>query len=214
MVGAVIAFDHVALSAGSLTLGGQAFASATGLVLPTGGKHPLMGTHNCVSAMGPDTFLELIAIDPDAEAPGRPRWFGLDDMAASAPLHARALLYRTDDIAGALDVARDLDVDLGTPVALSRGAMTWSFSVRGDGAVPLGGVGPMLLQWDSPEPHPASAMQDLGIRLVGTRVTTPDPAPLERLFTAWAPDTVPDISQGRAALTVTLALPDGREVTL
>jgi hypothetical protein len=210
----VIAFDHAALSAGSLEAGLDAFAARTGLTLPAGGKHSLMGTHNCVTAMGPDTFLELIAIDPEAPAPDRSRWFGLDALPQDAPLHARALLYRTDDIAASLALAREAGIDLGEPVALSRGAMTWSFSVRADGAVPHAGVGPMLLQWDQPEPHPASAMSDLGIRLIGAEISTPNPAPLRRLFDHWEPDMVPDIAEGAAALTVSLALPDGRQVTI
>jgi Glyoxalase-like domain len=41
-----------------------------------------MGTHNRVIAISsesfPDCYVEVIAIDPDAPAPGRRRWFGLD----------------------------------------------------------------------------------------------------------------------------------------
>jgi hypothetical protein len=210
----MITFDHVGLSAGALDLGLAAFAERTGLGLPPGGKHPLMGTHNCVTAMGPDRFLELIAVDPEAQAPDRPRWFGLDDLPPDSGLHARALLYRTDDMAAALAQARAAGIDLGEPLALSRGEMTWSFSVRADGALPHGGAGPMLLQWDRPEPHPAATMPDLGIRLIGARVTTPDPGPLRRLYEAWAPDMVPEIAEGPAALAVTLSLPDDREVTI
>jgi hypothetical protein len=210
----MIAFDHVGLSAGSLDGGLDAFAERTGLTLPPGGKHPLMGTHNCVTAMGPDTFLELIAVYPEAQALDRPRWFGLDDLPPDAALHARALLYRTNDMAAALAQARAAGLDLGAPLALSRGEMTWSFSVRADGAVPHGGAGPMLLQWDRPEPHPAATMQDLGIRLKSVRVTTPEPEPLRRLYAAWAPDMVPEISEGPAALSVTLSLPHDREVTI
>ena len=40
-----------------------------------------MGTHNRVLGMAGGMYLEVIAIDPDAAAPERPRWFGLDEPA-------------------------------------------------------------------------------------------------------------------------------------
>jgi len=57
-------------------------------------------------------------------------------------------------------------------------------------------------------------MPDLGIRLTGARIATPDPGPLRRLFDLWGPDMVPDIVDGAARLEVGLALPDGRQVTI
>ena len=210
----MVEFDHVALSAGTLASGIDAFRDLTGIELPRGGEHPLMSTHNCVTSMGPDTFFELITVDPDAPDPGRARWFGLDSVAADAPLHARAILYRTDDIEGAIAAARELGIDLGEPLALTRGTMSWRFSVREDGAIPHGSVGPMLLQWDQPDPHPASRMPELGIRVTGLEIRTPDPAPLRALFDAWGVEDAPIITQGAPGLTFTLALPDGREVRI
>jgi hypothetical protein len=37
-----------------------------------------MGTHNRLLKLGAGRFLEVIAIDPEAPAPGRRRWFDLD----------------------------------------------------------------------------------------------------------------------------------------
>jgi hypothetical protein len=37
-----------------------------------------MGTHNRVMGLYGGLYLEVIAIDPSAAAPDRPRWFGLD----------------------------------------------------------------------------------------------------------------------------------------
>jgi hypothetical protein len=39
-----------------------------------------MGTHNRLLKLGEGFYLELIAIDPQAPPPGRPRWFGLDRL--------------------------------------------------------------------------------------------------------------------------------------
>ena len=47
-----------------------------------------MGTHNrllkIASEAYPQAYLEIIAIDPEAPRPARPRWFGLDEVDLSA----------------------------------------------------------------------------------------------------------------------------------
>jgi Glyoxalase-like domain len=77
--------DHLVFAADSLKQG-EAWCEATFGVQPSGGgKHALMGTHNQVMNISterfPDCYLEIIAIDPEATAPGRSRWFGLDQPA-------------------------------------------------------------------------------------------------------------------------------------
>ena len=54
----------------------------TGVRAAPGGRHPGEGTHNALIGLGPGRYLELIAPDPEATAPARPRWFGLDTLAA------------------------------------------------------------------------------------------------------------------------------------
>ncbi|MCO4257245.1 VOC family protein [Pseudarthrobacter cellobiosi] len=74
--------DHLVIAADPLEQG-VAWCGATFGVQPSGGgKHALMGTHNRVLDIStvryPQCYLEIIAIDPESPAPGRPRWFGLD----------------------------------------------------------------------------------------------------------------------------------------
>ena len=38
--------------------------------LESGGRHPHMGTHNRLLSLGPDLYLEVIAVDPDARSAG------------------------------------------------------------------------------------------------------------------------------------------------
>uniref|UniRef100_UPI0039B8CB19 VOC family protein n=1 Tax=Albidovulum sp. TaxID=1872424 RepID=UPI0039B8CB19 len=72
------AFDHLAVSAASLDYGARVVEAALGIGLESGGKHPFMGTHNRLLSLGPGEYLEVIAIDPEAPGPERPRWFRLD----------------------------------------------------------------------------------------------------------------------------------------
>lgn len=180
-------FDHAVIAAADLTSAHDWLVAALGVALPPGGRHPLMGTHNLLTATGPDTFLEAIAVDPEAAAPVRPRWFGLDDAGLRARLakapRPHAVVLRTDDLDAALAAARGAGVDLGAPLTVSRGDLTWRFAVREDGAVALDGAAPQLMEWPR-GPHPAGRMADLGLRYRRVEMRTPEAAALERLLAA------------------------------
>jgi hypothetical protein len=85
-------FDHLVIGAASLRQGVDWVEGKLGVAMPPGGSHPRMGTHNHLTALGPDSCLEVIAVDPAAEPPARPRWFALDDPAERARLEARPRL--------------------------------------------------------------------------------------------------------------------------
>ena len=207
-----VELDHIAFTCHSRAAGITAFTDATGITLPQSGAHPDMGTHNALSALGPDTFLELINIDPEGQKPNRPRWFGLDDLPLDCPLTAHAIILRSDDLTGDLAKAAELGFDLGTPMALSRGKLTWQFAVRDDGTIAHHGTAPLLMQWDQIDPHPASNMTNHGIRLKSIAVATPGPQALEQLcaMLGWSDLR---ITEGTARWRFTLDI-NGTEVTL
>ena len=62
--------DHFAIGTQSLDEGVAALQETLGVTVPRGGKHDAMSTHNCVMQSGNESFLELIAIDPEAPEPG------------------------------------------------------------------------------------------------------------------------------------------------
>lgn len=73
------AVDHLVVAARTLEEGSRYVSSALGVALEPGGKHESMGTHNCLVRLSDTSYLEVIAIDPDASPPSVPRWFALDD---------------------------------------------------------------------------------------------------------------------------------------
>ncbi|MEM7242382.1 MAG: VOC family protein [Pseudomonadota bacterium] len=205
-------FDHIAFTAATRVTGRSAFQAETGIELPLGGEHPLMGTHNCVSSMGDDTFLELITIDPTAPAPQHKRWFGLDDQPKNQKLSAHAVVLRSNDLDRDLDAIKTIGVDLGTPLPLTRGELSWRFAVRDDGAIPLDGAAPMLMQWDTATPHPTANMQDQGIRLTSVQISTPHVARLSDIYAALGYTEI-NITSGETHLSCTLDI-NGTQVTL
>ncbi len=184
--GPMITFDHIAIAANTLKEGAAYMRNLTGVDLPKGGAHPDMATHNLVTALGPDTFAEVIAINPDATPPNRPRWFELDNPVAQAKFPCtQAWLLRTDDIDGCIRKAAALGIDLGTATPFRRDALRWRFAVTADGSIPLNGAAPLLLQWDETGPqHPASRMTDLGLRMNRLTIKTPHAARLTELLDA------------------------------
>lgn len=205
--------DHFAIGAADLDQGVTAVESALGVTVPRGGKHAAMSTHNCVMQAGGESFLEIIAIDPEAPPPGRARWFTLDEAETQARLdqRPRALCWvvGTDDLDAI--VARS-PVDLGEVVPFSRGDRTWRLTVPKDGSLPEGGLLPAFIEW-SPGPHPSSGMQDLGVALHSVQLSHPDPQWLAGVLKRLAVDHLAEVSRGPRSLCFALDTPGGR-VTL
>ncbi len=167
-------FDHITLAADNLRAGVAHAEAALGVTIPTGGAHPLMGTHNHLLRLGDTLFLEIIAPDPAAGPLSRRRWFGLDDPRLRAELAASPRLMTwvlaTDDMETAL---REVPHAAGPAVTVTRGDLAWLMSVPDDGSMPFGGAFPTLIQWPL-VPHPASRMPDLGCSLVSFEIAHPD----------------------------------------
>ncbi len=211
----MITFDHIAIAAPSLKEGAKYVHAQTGLTVAKGGEHPDMGTHNLLTALGPNTFAEVIAINPDAPAPNRPRWFGLDDPSEQARFpRLQAWLLRTDDIEGCIKKAAEIGIDLGHAIPFRRDALRWRFTVTDSGAIPLDGAAPLILQWDTKGPHPASNMTDLGLRMDALTIKTPHMAKLTELLTVLGLKNQPNIKLANTTkITVSCSTPNGK-VTL
>lgn len=160
-------FDHLVISAASLTEGALAIEAALGVPLEPGGKHPFMGTHNWLLSLGPEEYLEVIAIDPAAPKPDRPRWFRLDRF--SGPPRVTNWVLRTAGLDSALAAA---PVGAGRPVELERGPYRWRMGVPEDGCLPFDGAFPALIEWQG-ERHPAPALPDRGCRLCRLEIAHP-----------------------------------------
>jgi hypothetical protein len=163
--------DHLVVAARSLD-DGVAWCEATlGITPGPGGKHALMSTHNRLFNVGSATFarayFEIIAIDPQAQAPGRARWFGMDAIDLSRGPRLVNVVARTHALDPLLSTLRRDGVDGGRALAASRdtpaGLLQWRIAVRDDGSLGYGGALPTLIEWG--ERHPADTMPPSGVVL-------------------------------------------------
>ena len=148
----------------------MAWVEATlGVPMEAGGRHPTMGTHNTLLRLSDSSYLEVIAIDPDAPRPSWPRWFGLDMLASDDQPRLSTWVARVTDIDRDASASAE---PLGAVHEMSRGSFSWRITVREDGRLLLGGIIPALIAWSSG--HPALGLTDQGCRLVRLDGRHPD----------------------------------------
>lgn len=167
----VFRLDHLAIAARTLDEGVAWAEARLGCPLAPGGAHSAMGTHNRLLSLGADLYLEVIAIDPAAEAPRRPRWFGLDGFSLQPRL--QAWILAVDDIAQA-------PASSGRPLALERGTLRWQMAVPEDGVLPFDGMHPAVIAWQGAD-HPTRHLPDRGLRLDTLTVSHPEAEALAAL---------------------------------
>jgi Glyoxalase-like domain len=181
--------DHLVVAARSLDDGVAWCEAALGITPGPGGQHALMGTHNRLFGIGsaafPRAYFEIIAIDPQAAAPGRARWFGMDALDLSRGPRLVNVVARTTALDALLDTLRRTGIDGGRALAASRetpaGLLRWRIAVRDDGALLHGGAMPTLIEWG--ERHPAETMPASGVVLRSITLRGLAPAAFDSL--AW-----------------------------
>lgn len=163
----LLQLDHLAASCETLQQGDDYVSHALGISCEVQGQHPAMGTHNLLTGLGP-LYFEVIAIDPAAQSPGRPRWFNLDQF--SGPPRLTNWILRTDNMEDALAALPD---GFGTPLELQRGDLKWRMAVPDDGILPWGGWAPAIIEWGG-DAHPTQTLPDCGLRLARMTLHHPD----------------------------------------
>jgi len=211
--------DHLVVLAATLEEGVQWCKTTLGLTPGPGGKHALMGTHNrlfsIASARYPLAYFEIIAIDPDAPAPARARWFDMDDAALAERLrrHGPQLAHfvaRVADARAAVAALQAQGMARGEVLAASRptpqGLLQWQITVRADGQRLFDGCLPTLIQWGAT--HPAAVMPASGITLTALRLNHPQLSALATAYQTLGLRDVP-LHRGPARLEALLQTSNG-----
>lgn len=168
--------DHLVVVCDTLAQGRDWCLSTLGAEPQVGGRHDWMGTHNLLldvsSPAQPKVYLELIAVDPDAPAPARPRWFGMDEPGLRVLVADSPQLVAWVGRSPQVDMHRwgliTVGQQVGPLVPCSRtraggSVLRWQIVVREDGRRLLGGALPLLIEWK--DDHPCDRLAPSTVRL-------------------------------------------------
>jgi hypothetical protein len=192
----LLKLDHLTVIAPTLTEGVSHVRDCLDLDVPFGSRHDYMGTHNHRLQLGNSVYLEIVALDPEGTEPGRPRWFGLDDQEKvrsdwNEGRRLRGWVANTDAIDSVVPAH---GVILGDKVPLPAANPTFAFTIPKDGALPLDGAVPSIIDHRGDSSYVAS-IPDLGARLRSFTLEHPDPAGIAALYRELAIEHPPAIVQ-------------------
>jgi hypothetical protein len=199
--------DHLIYATPDLTAAVAELEGRFGIQARAGGKHVGLGTHNALLALGPRTYLEIIAPDPDQPEPPVRRPFGIEGV-TRGKLVGWALAC--DDIERAVAEARGHGYDLGEVtdghrVGPEGTVLRWR-AARGELADDLI---PFLICWGDTE-HPAGSAP-YGLILNSIEIEHPDPPSLAPVLMALGANI--EVRQSQApALVAHLSGPNGSTV--
>ncbi len=205
---APLELDHLVIAAQSLEAGRAAVEQALGVALEKGGAHEGFGTRNALLSLGPEAYLEVIAIDPEAPPPDRARWFGLDEF--SGPPRLVAWVARCGDLPAALAGAPP---GFGEILDLRRGDLRWQMAATPSGKTPFGGLFPGLIRWPGAA-HPARALPDRGMRLAHLELRHPRAEDLAQALSGLEDARIRIAPGARPAISAELHAEDGRPIRL
>ena len=198
--------DHLVYATTDLDRGIAEIEKLVGVRATLGGKHPGRGTKNAFIALGPNSFLEIVAPDPDQPPPKEPRAFfkGLTES------RLVRWFINSRDIRHDRDEAVSKGVPYGEVKPGSRQRpdgvqVSWQFT---DPAKPVAdGVVPFIIDWgDTPHPSQSAAK---GAKLISLRAEHPDPREAKRLLLVLGLK-IPVKKAKRPSLIATIEGPRGR----
>lgn len=173
--------DHLVYATPDLDRGIDEIEKLLGVRATLGGNHPGRGTKNAFIALGPNSFLEIVAPDHDQPPPKEPRPFfkGLTESKLVR------WFINSRDIGHDRDEAVSKGVPYGEVKVGSRQRpdgvqLSWRFT---DPSKPVAdGIVPFIIDWaDTPHPSQTAAK---GATLISLRAEHPDPRYAKRLLLA------------------------------
>ena len=172
--------DHLVYATPDLARGASEIEALTGVRASTGGQHLAWATHNCLYALGPDIYLEIIAPDPSQPKPPGVRPFGIDSLR-----HSRLVTWAARG-AGLEHFVRAVarrgvilgELFSGSRVLSDGDILAWQMT--SPRTLIEGGLIPFFIDWGV-SPHPAASAA-AGLSLVELRAEHPTPQVLAHIF--------------------------------
>jgi hypothetical protein len=193
----MLKLDHLTVIAPTLAEGVSHVRACLDLEVPFGQRHGYMGIYNHLLRLGDAVYLEIVALDPQADGPGRPRWFGLDDQKRvrsdwEEGRRLRGWVARTDSIAAVIAGRAGI---FGDKVPLPPLQPSFDFTIPPDGSLPLDGALPSIIDRRG-KPRSMTAIVDLGARLLSFSLGHPEADAVATVYRDLDIDRPPVIVQG------------------
>ena len=163
--------DHLVYTVRDMSMAEQAISGALGASFSPGGRHPNRGTVNRLLRIGPATYLELLAADPNNATFTGDRWMGVDLLPES--INGRLTRWALS-VPGRSDSPRGLRV--GEWQAGSRelaDGTTLRWELTDPGTDPPVDPSPFLINWFG-RPSPAERLPEVSCRLTALHIAGPD----------------------------------------
>ncbi|HKK73824.1 MAG TPA: VOC family protein [Saprospiraceae bacterium] len=149
--------DHLVLAVPDLHQAIAEVHELTGVKPKIGGQHMGRGTWNALLALGHDTYLELIAPDPQQVLPEKGCWMGVDQIKEPKLIHWAAKVHPIVDV---IKKAKNHQVQIGKLSSSSRTringqVLSWMLTEPVSGED--GGLLPFLIDWEDSD-HPAESL--------------------------------------------------------
>ena len=189
----VLQIDHIIVAVADLQDGTRQMKELTGVEAVFGGHHPGAGTQNALIAIGPRTYLEVLAPQSDIDVPEPLEWIlTLDDL---TPM---GFAVSTPDVSGTIALLENHGYVTSDPTPGSRSlpngeALMWTTMEINE---PVIVDAPFFIQWDGTSPHPATT-SPRGCALRSLKVASPNKVELERLFRVLGLDVVVENAAGQ-----------------
>jgi hypothetical protein len=194
--------DHIMLGIDDLDRGVTSFEQLTGVRPVYGGKHP-RGTHNALVSLGDGTYLEIIAVQPDAKPPQE--YAGLKQLHTLTPIgwavsSTDSIQLRKSLTSAGFAVTESSAGSRTTPAGTTLSWQTFALKDNFEEA-------PFFIVWSPQTAHP-STTSPTGCRLQHWRVAGTHQKALEQLRSKL--DLRVDVAEAAAtSLRLSLTCPKG-----
>ena len=208
--------DHLVIGAAELDKATEQIQSFMKAEFSTGGKHPLMATHNRLIKLQNSLYMEIIAADPSTFLPTNStrnnRWFSLDSNATQKRLSLApqplCWVVAVNDIER---TAMHCGYNPGNVIEMTRGNFRWKITVSQNGDLPESGVLPILIEWPKGK-HPTKTMPESNMFLEKLTLLHPHPSEIKLILSKLNINGPIWVSLGEPNLQFSLKTPDNGTV--
>ena len=188
--------DHVVIGAANLISGTSILENKLNTKFSPGGEHQVMGTHNKLLKLQSNMYLEVIAHNPDADIPSRPRWFSLDESNIKEKIKnsPRALCWVLE-VNNIEDTVKKCGYNPGEVLQLTRDELTWKVTVPSNGKLVENGVLPVLIEWPSNQ-HPSKKINNSKVSLNKISLFHPEPYKIKSIVSNLIESDLIHVSEG------------------